>query len=61
MKKLKIGLDIHGICDANPEFFSELSRLFVNAEHEVHIITGRRVSDGAIEVRFIIYSLLLNI
>jgi hypothetical protein len=49
MKKLKIGLDIHGLCDANPEFFSELSRLFVNAEHEVHIITGRRVSDGAIE------------
>ena len=49
MKKLKIGLDIHGICDANPEFFSELSRLFVNAGHEIHIITGRRVSDGAIE------------
>lgn len=48
-KKLKIGLDIHGICDANPEFFSELSRLFVNAGHEVHILTGRRVSDGALE------------
>lgn len=48
-KKLKIGLDIHGICDANPEFFSELSRLFVNAGHNVHILTGRRVSDGALE------------
>lgn len=48
-KKLKIGLDIHGICDANPEFFSELSRLFVNAGHDVHIITGRRVSDGALD------------
>lgn len=48
-KKLKIGLDIHGVCDANPEFFSELSRLFVNAGHDVHIITGRRVSDGALE------------
>lgn len=48
-KKLKIGLDIHGICDANPEFFSELSRLFVNAGHDVHIITGRRVSDGALK------------
>jgi hypothetical protein len=48
-KKLRIGLDIHGICDANPEFFSELSRLFVSAGHEVHIITGRRVSDGAIK------------
>ena len=48
-KKLKIGLDIHGICDANPEFFSELSRLFVNAGHDVHIISGRRVSDGALD------------
>lgn len=48
-KKLRIGLDVHGICDTNPEFFSELSRLFVNAGHEVHILTGRRVSDGAIE------------
>jgi hypothetical protein len=48
-KKLKIGLDIHGICDANPEFFSELSRLFVDAGHDVHIITGRRVSDGALD------------
>lgn len=49
MKKLKIGLDVHGICDANPEFFSELSRLFVVAGHELHIITGRRISDGALE------------
>ena len=38
MKKLKIGLDIHGICDANPEFFSELSRLFVNANHEIELV-----------------------
>ena len=49
MKKLKIGLDIHGVCDANPEFFSELSRLFVNAGHEVIIITGRMESHGAID------------
>lgn len=48
-KKLKVGLDVHGICDANPEFFSELSRLLVNNNHEVHIITGRRVRDGALE------------
>ena len=47
--KLKIGLDIHGICDASPEYFAELTRLFVNAGHEVHLITGRRVSDGAIK------------
>lgn len=48
-RKMKIGLDIHGVCDANPEFFVELSRIFVEAGHEVHILTGRRVSDGALE------------
>lgn len=47
--KLKIGLDIHGICDASPEYFAELTRLFVSAGHEVHLITGRRVCDGALE------------
>jgi hypothetical protein len=46
---MKIALDIHGICDANPLFFSELSRLFVEAGHEIHILTGRRVSDGALK------------
>jgi hypothetical protein len=46
---MKIGLDIHGVCDANPEFFVELSKLFVNSGHEVHILTGRRVSDGALQ------------
>jgi len=46
---MKIGLDIHGVCDANPEFFVKLSQLFVKQGHEVHILTGRRVSDGALE------------
>ena len=44
---MKIGLDIHGVCDASPKFFSELTKLFIAAGHEVHILTGRRVSDGA--------------
>ena len=46
---MKIGIDIHGICDMNPKFFKELSRLFVNAGHDVVIITGKMVSHGAIE------------
>lgn len=48
-KTMKIALDIHGVCDANPEFFVELSRLFVSSGNQVHILTGRRVSDGALE------------
>jgi len=46
---MKIGLVIHGVCDANPKFFAELSKLFLEANHEVHILTGRRVSNGALE------------
>lgn len=46
---MKIALDIHGVCDVNPKFFSELSKLFIQADHEIHILTGKRVSDGALE------------
>jgi len=46
---MKIGLDIHGVCDANPKFFSELSKLFIAAGHEIVIITGRMKSHGAID------------
>lgn len=46
---MKIGLDIHGVCDSIPSFFSELSRLFVEAGHEIIVITGRMESHGAID------------
>jgi hypothetical protein len=46
---MKIGLDVHGVCDSNPKFFAELSRLFVEAGHEVIIITGKMKSHGAID------------
>ncbi len=46
---MKIGLDIHGVCDANPKFFAELSKLFVEAGHEVIIITGKMKSHGAVD------------
>jgi hypothetical protein len=36
----KIGLDIHGVIDAMPEFFSFLSESFIKNNGEVHIITG---------------------
>lgn len=38
--KLKIGLDIHGVCNENHEFFATLSQLLVENGHEVHLITG---------------------
>lgn len=40
--KFKLGLDIHGVVDSMPEFFSFLTDSFINNGGEVHIITGGR-------------------
>ena len=56
---MKIALDIHGVIDTNPEFFSQLTNLFMFTnvecawqkdykEKEVHILTGSRLTDGKI-------------
>lgn len=37
---MKIGLDFHGVIDADPEFFAVETELLIKAGHEVHIITG---------------------
>jgi hypothetical protein len=47
--KLKIGLDVHGVCTDSAELFAALSKLFVDQGHEVHIITGPRVGPKLIE------------
>lgn len=36
----KVGLDLHGVIDSFPEFFSALSKDLVSTGWEVHIITG---------------------
>ena len=40
VKKLKLGLDFHGVIDTFPEMIAEMSRMFVAAGHEVHVVTG---------------------
>ncbi len=40
--KFKLGLDIHGVVDAMPDFFSFLTDSFIKNGGEVHIITGGR-------------------
>lgn len=42
---IKLGIDVHGVADANPHLFSELSRLLVENGHEVHILTGAEQTD----------------
>jgi hypothetical protein len=37
---MKLGLDIHGVIDSNPGIFSFLSKIVIESEGEVHIITG---------------------
>lgn len=44
MKKLKIGIDLHGVSDAFPSFFSELTRLFVADDAQIHIMTGELIT-----------------
>lgn len=40
--KFKLGLDVHGVIDGMPEFFSFLTDSFIKNGGEVHIITGGR-------------------
>ena len=44
MNKFKVGIDFHGVIDSSPEFFAALTGCLVKAGHEVHIITGPRVT-----------------
>ena len=48
---MKIGIDYHGVLDTFP-FFRELGRLFVNAGHEVHIITGAQWQNEKLQTQF---------
>ena len=45
MRIIKIGIDIHGVIDKDPEIFSVLTHRFKAKGHEVHILTGRELSD----------------
>jgi len=38
---MKLGLDLHGVIDAAPKFFSALTDVLLSKGHEVYIITGR--------------------
>ena len=40
----KIALDIHGVIDDDPEFFSWLSRYLKSKGWEIHVLTGGRLS-----------------
>jgi hypothetical protein len=39
---MRLGLDLHGVLDYNPQFFSEFTACLVNNGHDVHVITGEK-------------------
>jgi hypothetical protein len=39
---LRVGLDVHGVCDKYSKIFSELSAGLIDSGFEVYIITGQR-------------------
>lgn len=41
---MRFGFDIHGVIDAEPRFFSELTEDLIKEGHEVHILTGHRIT-----------------
>lgn len=46
---MKIAIDMHGVIDAVPEFFRELTESFWNNGNDIHILTGATLKDGKIE------------
>ena len=47
---IKIGLDIHGVINENPEFFVSFANLIRNNGGEIHIITGNPHSEAVSEL-----------
>ncbi|MFC1671302.1 hypothetical protein ACFL20_12995 [Spirochaetota bacterium] len=48
--KIKIGLDIHGVINTNPNFFVSLAKLIRDEGGEVHIVTGTPFSEAEDEL-----------
>lgn len=45
---IKLGLDLHGVIDKDPTFFSQLADVMLYRDHEIYIVTGR---EDCIELR----------
>jgi len=42
---IRIGLDLHGVIDKDPEFFVDLSNNMISNGNEVYVITGQEIND----------------
>jgi len=57
---IKLGLDVHGVIDTDPEFFSALSKTMVERGHGVYIVTGREDCEELTEEIAIKYKVSYN-
>lgn len=48
-KKFKLGLDIHGVINKQPELFSRIASILIENNCEIHILTGSHSTDGIIK------------
>jgi hypothetical protein len=40
---MRFGLDIHGVIDRYPNFFSQLTTRLLDKQYEVHVLTGKMI------------------
>jgi len=43
--KLKLGLDLHGVIDSDPVFFSDLACMLLDMGSQVYVVTGREETE----------------
>ena len=43
---MKIAIDIHGVINNAPEFFSAFIKAMYKDGHEIHVVTGSQVTEG---------------
>ncbi len=48
LSRRKIAVDIHGVIDKDPSFFSDFLCTLRDANWEVHILTGKHIENGII-------------
>ena len=63
MRKLKIGLDYHGVISRYPHYFSQFSKEVLAKGHELHIITGgpQEIIEKRLKQEHINYSFIFAI
>lgn len=63
MKTFKVSLDIHGVIDELPDFFSAFTKSLIASGFEVHIVTGGSLARARSEMKLhnIAYTHLFSI